>query len=215
MQKIPLGFNIRALNDAIQSFDFSQPHKADNAIFGAGGPGVGWPADLQPIPNLHSHLATSYRAMTMFADPTASHEVQLNLLNELRHRLPLCFIGEPAIRPVPTHPMRVMNHFMLVMLLRRILLTQKDLSAFPGFNFQRAEVGMYYKYYLIKLCIDVPISHGKESPLARAVDELMRREFAIMGDPAVTRTSMKDEELQAMGQLHLKMLSWSGVQLEM
>lgn len=153
--------------------------------------------------------------MTMFADPTASHEVQLNLLNELRHRLPLCFIGEPAIRPVPTHPIRVMNHFMLVMLLRRILLAQKDPSAFPGFIFQRAEVGMYYKYYLVKLCIDVPISHGKESPLARAVDDLIRREFAIMGDPAVTRASMKDEELQAIGQLHSKMLSWSGVQLGM
>ena len=199
----------------MQSFDFGQPHKSDTAIFGAGGPGVGWPADLQPIPNLHSHLATSYRAKTMFADPTTSHEVQLNLLNELRHRLPLCFMGEPAIRPVPTHPMRVINQFMLVMLLRRILLTQQHPSAFPGFDFQRAEVGMYCKYYLMKLCIDLPISHGKESPLAVAVGGLMRREFAIMGDPAVARASMKEKELQATGQLHLKMLSWSGVHLEM
>ena len=150
----------------------------------------------------------------MFADPTTNHEVQLNLLNELRHRLPLCFIGEPAIRPVPTHPMRVINHFMLVMLLRRILFAQQDPSAFPGFDFRRVEVGMYYKYYLTKVCIDVPISHGKESPLAVAVGELMRRDFAIMGDPAVARASMKEEELQAMGQLHLKMLSWSGVHLE-
>ncbi|CAF9930485.1 MAG: hypothetical protein ALECFALPRED_004611 [Alectoria fallacina] len=211
--KIPRGFNVEALNDAMQSFDFSQPDKSDFAIFGAGGPGVGWPADLQPIPNLHSHLATGYRAKTMFSDPTVSHEVQLNLLSELRHRLPLCFVGDPAIRPISTHPMRVINLFMLTMLLRRILLVLKDTSKFPDFKFQRTEVGLVYKYYMMKVHEDAPISHGKDSPLAVSVAELMRRDFAVAGDPAMMLASMKDDQLQTMRGIHLRMLQWSGMRV--
>ena len=197
----------------MQSFDFSQPDKSDFAIFGAGGPGVGWPADLQPIPNLHSHLATGYRAKTMFSDPTVSHEVQLNLLSELRHRLPLCFVGDPAIRPISTHPMRVINLFMLTMLLRRILLVLKDTSKFPDFKFQRTEVGLVYKYYMMKVHEDAPISHGKDSPLAVSVAELMRRDFAVAGDPAMMLASMKDDQLQTMRGIHLRMLQWSGMRV--
>ena len=210
-----MGFNIEALVRAIQSFDFTQPEQSDSAIFGTGGPGVGWPADLQPIPNLHLHLAIAYRAKTMlFSDPATSPDVQLHLLYELRHRISLCFIGDPAIRPISTHPTRVVNLLMLVLLLRRIVFAQQDPSTFPGFVLQRAQCGMCYKYYSMKVCRDARISHGKDSPLAVAVTELTKREFSMAEDPVVALGGMKEGELQAVGQLYLRMLRWAGILID-
>ena len=196
-----------ALMEAAQSMDFSNPEKSDSAIFGTGGPGAGWPASIQPIPSLHFHLATAWRAKTISSNPATSHnEVQLSLLNELRHRLPLCLIADPAIRPNPTHPLRINNLFRLVMLLREIF---RDRSAFPGFPFSNHEVGTYYAYNMMLLCRDAKISHGKDSPLAVAVNKSMTRQLGKEGDPAMI-WKWTDEELQDLKELQSRLLQWSG-----
>lgn len=172
---IPEGCDPATLSAATLEFDYHNPQKGDDAVFAPGAPGADWYASIQPIPKLHTLLASAWRAKTMFLDPVTSHEVQLNLLNELRHRLALCLVGDPAIRPLQQHPRRVENLFMLVKLLRRILLVQVNPSTFPGFDFEHAEITMFYKYNMLMLCVSAPVSHGKESPFAVAVNDWMKK----------------------------------------
>ena len=73
---------------------------------------------------------------------------------------------------------------MLVKLLRRILLVQENPSTFPGFGFERAEIAMFYKYNMLMLCVSASVSHGKESPFAVAVNDWMKWEIRVLGNPA-------------------------------
>ena len=210
--KIPIGCDPDALSAATLEFDYHNPQKADSAVFGPGAPGAGWHASIQPIPKLHTHLASAWRAKTMFLDPVTSHEVQLNLLNELRHRIALCLVGDPAIRPLQYHPRRVENLFMLVKLLRRIFLVQENPSAFPGFGFKHAEITMFYKYSMLMLCVSASMSHGKESPFAVAVNDWMKWEIQVLGNPATLLAIMQGDEVQApLTELIMKLLRWSNV----
>ena len=213
--KVPVGCDPAALSAATLELDFHNPQKGDSAVFGPGAPGAGWHASLQPIPNLHTHLATAWRAKTLFSDPATSHEVQLNLLNEFRHRLALCLVGDPAIRPLKEHPRRIENLFMLVKLLRKIFLVQQDPSAFPGFAIERAEIGMFYRYCMLMLCRGAPMSHGKESPFAVAVNDWMKWEIQVVGNPATVLGNMQAEETQvSLTQVIAKLLRWSGVPMD-
>ena len=210
--KVPVGCDPAAFSAATLELDFHNPQKGDSAIFGPGAPGAGWHASLQPIPNLHTHLATAWRAKTMFSDPATSHEVQLNLLNELRHRLPLCLVGDPAIRPLKEHPRRIENLFMLVKLLRKIFLVQRDPSAFPGFGIERADIAMFYRYSMLMLCNGASLSHGQESPFAVAVNDWMKWEIRVVGNPATVLSIMQAEEIQVpLTQVISNLLRWSRV----
>ena len=210
--KIPVGCDPDALSAATQGFDYHNPQKGDYAVFGPGAPGAGWHESIQPIPNLHTHLASAWRAKTMFLNPATSHEAQLALLNELRHRLALCLVGDPAIRPLQQHPRRVENLFMLMKLLRRILLVQEDPSAFPGFGLDSAEIGMFYKYSMLMLCVSASLSHGKESPFAVAVNDWMKPEIRVLGNPATLLASMQGDEVQVpLTEVRLKLIQWSRV----
>ena len=151
----------------------------------------------------------------MFSDALTSHEVQLNLLNELRHRLPLCLVGDPAIHPLKEHPRRTENLFMLVKLLRKIFLAQQDPSTFPAFGIKRAEIGMFYRYCMLMLCNGASMSHGQESPFAVAVNEWMKWEIRVVGNPATVLSIMQAEEIQVpLTQVISKLLRWSGIPLD-
>ena len=148
----------------------------------------------------------------MFSDPVTSHEVQLNLLNELRHRLVLCLVGDPAIRPLKEHPRRIENLFMLVKLLRRIFLVQANPSAFPGFGFERSDIAMFYKYNMLMLCNSASVSHGEESPFAVAISDWMKWEIRVLGNPATVLEIMQVDEIKVpLTEVTLKLLRWSRV----
>ena len=214
VMKVPVGCDLAALGAATLELDFHNPQKGDSAIFGPGAPGAGWHASLQPIPTLHQQLATAWRAKTIFSDPATSHEVQLNLLNELRHQLALCLVGDPEIRPLREHPRRIENLFMLVKLLRRIFLVQQDPSAFPGFGIERAEIEMFYRSTMLRLCRGASRSHGKESPFAVAVNNWMEWDIRAIGTPATVLDLIEAEEMPvALKQVIEKLLLWSGVPL--
>lgn len=212
--KVPVGCDQAALSAAALEFDHHNPQKGDSALFGPGGPGAGWDASFQPIPHMHDLLARAWRAKTMFSDPTTSHEVQLNLLNELRHQIALCLRGEPTIRPLKEHPRRVENLFMLVTLLRRIFLVQQETSAFPGFGIERAEIEIFYRSTMLTLEGGVSRSHGKESPFAVAVNKWVEWDIRAIGNPATVLDLVDSEEMPVpLRQAMMKLLRYSGLPL--
>ena len=63
---IPEGCDPATLSAATLEFDYHNPQKGDEAVVGPGAPGAGWYASIQPIPKLHTLLASAWRAKTMF-----------------------------------------------------------------------------------------------------------------------------------------------------
>jgi hypothetical protein len=90
---------------------------------------------MQPLPSLHSDLATSYHAKG-------------NYLKEAHYLLHLCFISDPMLYPSRVYPARVYNLFMLTMALHKLA---KDSTAVPKLPLQVFELGLIYKYCMMKV----------------------------------------------------------------
>jgi hypothetical protein len=126
------------------------------------------------MPALYSILANSYRAK------------RLRLLNEqdicqeLHYRLQLCRNSDPILHPTDWDPTLVTNQFMLAMLLHQIASIKKNPEAIPELRMERYEVGLVYKYYMMKVAKHGVKSHGDESVLASAVKARVYEEAAMV-----------------------------------
>ena len=185
--KVPLGCDPALLSAATLEFDHHNPQKGDTAPEHQSQPGT------QASSRSQTCTPTSQQPSvpSPFSDPTTSPKVQQNLLNELRHRLALCLLGDPFIRPQKHHPCRIQNLFMLIKLLRTIFHVQVDPFAFPGFVIERAEISMFHRYNMLLLCRGASMSHGKESPFAEAVNDWMKWDTRVVGNGATVLDAMQ------------------------
>lgn len=159
-----------------------------------------WPRLLQPMPSLTHRLAISYH-------------YKHNRYQELRYLLRVCCVYDPFLYANSTHPTRVNNLYRLVCLFQSIAFAKKSNGTLPKIPFERWEIGLVYKYNMLKVADAAPVSHGRQSTLARAVRvKLLDEARLIKPDGEVILALMKSHETQAsMRQLQSKIIEWAGI----
>jgi len=157
----------------------------------------GWPAHVQPLPILHSHLAISYHA-------------QQNHYKEVHYLLHLCFNSDPVLYPSKVHPTRVCNLFMLTMASHK--LAKGISSTNPEVSLKPFELVSIYKYCMMKTAETAQTSHGKQSNLWKALNARLVEEAALVGNPRTVIALMKMDQMQKeYGKLLSQLLSSAGI----
>lgn len=201
-QNIPEGYTldtVRELAYLASSNDFSHPERTESTMLKAISTSKGWPAHIQPLPAIHSNLATSYYA-------------KRNHLKEAHYLLHLCFISDPVLYPSRVHPARVRNLFMLTMVLHKLAKDNSKSTAVPTVPLRDFELGLIYKYCMMKVAEDVQTSYGKQSSLWKALNARVIEEAELVTDPRVAIALMKTDQIQKVcWELLLQLLKWAGI----
>jgi hypothetical protein len=131
-------------------------------------------------------------------------------IKEVGYRLFLSFVSDPVVYPSPFYPTRVNNLFRLTMALHNLAKDEsKDSSILPLQDF---ELGLVYKYCMVKTFKAAMVSHGKESMLWKALNERLTREAAMVGDPRTMLAVMMSDGFQEVQEgLLEKLLVWAGI----
>ncbi|KAK3178822.1 hypothetical protein OEA41_000959 [Lepraria neglecta] len=122
-----------------------------------------WPTLLLPMPSLTHRLAASYHR-------------KHNHCQELCYLLLVFCVHDPVLYANSTHPTRVNNLYRLVCLLQNIAFAKTSGGALPEIPLERPEIGLAYKYNMLKVVDAAPVSHARQSTLARAVQVKLRDE---------------------------------------
>ena len=135
---------------------------------------------------------------------------------ELRYLLLLSCVYDPVFFPNPTHPDPVENLHRLVLLLQQIAFAKKSSGALSEIPFERHEIGLVYKYNMLKIAEAALVSHGRESTLARATRIKLLEEAKLMNpDGEAILHIMKSAQMQtSMRQLQSNMVRWAGISEE-
>ena len=162
------------------NFDWNHPEEMELAISKITSIKT-WPRLLQPMPSLTHRLADSYHR-------------KHNHCQELRYLLLVCCVYDPVLYANSTHPTRVDNLYRLVCLLQNF--AKKSDGALPEIPFKRPEIVLVYKYNMLKVADAAPVSHGRQSTLARAVQVILLDEARLISpDEKVILTLMKSYEM--------------------
>lgn len=160
---------------------------------------IPWPAHIQPLPLLHFNLAIGYRA-------------KQNHSKEVHHLLHLCFVVDPVLYHSRVDPTRVCNLFMLTMALHK--LARGNSTASPELPLQSVELGLVYKYCMLKAAKDAQTSHGENSNLWKALTARLMDDAALagVGDPLGVISCMATDPFQGYcSKLLLRLLPWAGI----
>ena len=117
---------------------------------------------------------------------------------EMRYMLHLCFVADPAIYSSRQHPARVRNLVQLAMAIKGSRKHRADTAkAKDHVPLEDYELGLAYKYCIMKVADDVDASHGDSSILARAVRHILMEEAQMVTeDWRLTLRLMQTTEMQ-------------------
>ncbi|KAF4626186.1 hypothetical protein G7Y89_g11979 [Cudoniella acicularis] len=154
-----------------------------------------WPSHIQPLPILHSQLADGYYR-------------QRNFGKEAYYLLHVCFVSDPVLFPSRVHPSRVRNLFMLTLALKQ--LAKNGSTAVPEIPLKDFELGLVYKYCMLKVVGDAKVGFGPDSELWKTLNRTLIEEAGMVGEPkAIIARMMTGQFQEDFHELLKRLLAWA------
>ena len=173
------------------------------------------PEDIeQAIPQEVLQDGGSDKLRKLLLSLAAQYRCRENLGGELRNRLWVCYVSDPKLFKIETHPDRVQQQVLLTAVVDKVSCAKEDdPTVLPELKLNSKDLMLLGCSFLVQIAKSARISHGERSGIYEATVSKLNETFSKTGGgPERAAKFMELNPFQAASKRSLaKLLSWAGI----